>query len=83
LIIGETVLELVQFLIEIYIGNDLASRQSIILPVIMAIQQCVQVCLGVKDEQQPIMARFVKQDGEILEYKNNSYIRFEEDKNGE
>ena len=76
-------MELVQFLIEIYIGNDLASRQSIILPVIMAIKQCVQVCLEIKDEQQPIMVRFIKQDGEFLEYKNNLYIKFEEDKNGE
>ena len=75
-------MELVQFLVEVYIGKDLMSRQSLILPVIMAIQQCVQVCMGIKDEQQPIMVRFVKQDGEVLEYKNNPYLRFEGDENG-
>lgn len=70
-------MNITQFLVEIYIGNALVGRQEMILPIIVAIQQCVDICKQAYQDSQPIMIVFTNENLERLEYKNPSYIRFE------
>ena len=70
-------LNFVQFLLEFYVGNDLTSRQNMALPFVLAIEQAKQICMELSKEEQPIKAVFINEFGDRLEYKNNSYIKFE------
>ena len=70
-------MNITQFLVEVYIGNALVGRQEMILPIIVAIQQCVDICKQAYQDSQPTMIVFANENLERLEYKNPSYIRFE------
>jgi hypothetical protein len=67
-----------QFLLEVYIGNALSSRQELVLPIIIAIQQAIGLCEQIYQEAQPMKLVFTNEYGETIEYKNPAYIKFEE-----
>lgn len=68
-----------QFLLEVYIGNALSNRQHLVLPVIMAIQQAVELCYQIHNETQPMKLVFTNEYGDIIEYRNPAFIKFEEE----
>ena len=68
---------LVECLVELYIGNQLAQRQKIFAPVFFAISQCIEICQNVGNETQPIKVKFIKDDNEFIEFKNNPYLKWE------
>lgn len=70
-------LEFVQFLIEIYVGNQISERKGFALPLFIAVQQSVDICTQIYNEKQPIRVVFYNSDGEMLEYKNPAFIKFE------
>ena len=67
----------VQFLIEIYVGNQISERKGFVLPLFIAVQQSVDICTQIYNEKQPIKVVFHNSDGEMLEYKNPAFIKFE------
>lgn len=68
---------IVQCLIELYIGNQLAQRQQIVAPEFMAISQCIEICQNVGNETQPIKVKFIKDTNDFIEFKNKSYLKWE------
>ena len=71
-------MDLTQIMVEIYVGNSLSGRQTLFMPVIMAVQQAVEICLSVYEAKEPIKVVFTNGDNDKIEYKNNAYIKFEE-----
>lgn len=67
----------VQFLIEVYIGNQIAERKGFALPFFIAVQQATDICTAIYKDKQPIRVVFHNSDGETLEYKNPAFIKFE------
>lgn len=72
-------MNITQFILEVYIGNALSSRQQLVLPVIIAIQQAVGLCQQIYSEAQPMRLVFINEYGEIIEYKNPAFLKFEEE----
>lgn len=70
-------MELIQFIIEIYLGKDLVNRQKMILPFVLAVQQCTDLCKQIYEERNPLRAVFINSAGETLEYKNPAFNKFE------
>ncbi|MBP3707544.1 MAG: hypothetical protein J6J36_02910 [Clostridia bacterium] len=70
-------MNITQFILEVYIGNALSSRQQMVLPVIIAIQQAVGLCQQVYGEAQPMKLVFINEYGEMIEYKNPAFLKFE------
>ena len=68
---------LVQCLVELYVGNVLSQRSQIVAPVFMAIEQCIDICKSVGEQTQPIKIKFIKDTNEFIEFKNNSYLKWE------
>ena len=68
---------IVQCLVELYIGNQLAQRQQIVAPVFLAISQCMEICQTVGNETQPIKVKFIKDINEFVEFKNKPYLKWE------
>ncbi len=66
-----------QFIVEFYLGNALASRKQLILPFVLAVQQASDICKQIYEETQPIKVIFINSDNETLEYKNAAFIKFE------
>lgn len=70
---------IVDFYVEFYVGTEVTNRQKFILPVMMAILQCSDLCQQLYHENSPVKAIFYY-DGNQLEYKNPKYIEFEKGK---
>ena len=70
-------MDLVQFILEIYVGNCIANKQQLFMPSIMAIQQAIQVCVEASQSEEPIRVVFTNNENEKIEYKNNAFIKFE------
>lgn len=66
-----------QFLIEIYVGNQISERKAFILPVFIAVQQAIDICMKISQDKQPIKVVFINDDGSKLEYRNPEFIKFE------
>jgi len=43
----------------------------------MAIEQCIDICKSVGEQTQPIKIKFIKDTNEFIEFKNNSYLKWE------
>ena len=65
-----------EFYVDIYVGKSLADRKRFVLPIMMAILQCTDMCQQLANENSPIKAIFYY-DGNSLEYKNKKYIESE------
>lgn len=66
-----------QFLVEIFIGNQIAERKAYALPIFVAIAQSSDICIQAHNDSQPIKIVFHNSEGETLEYKNPAFIKFE------
>lgn len=75
-------MDIIQYIIEIYGGYNLQNRETRVAPVIMAIQESMQLCFELAQYQQPLKAIFIRDDGEKLEYKNRPYLEMEKSKGG-
>ena len=67
---------IIEFYVDIYVGKNLADRKRFVLPIMMAIFQCADMCQQLSSESNPIKAVFYY-DGNSLEYKNKKYIESE------
>lgn len=65
-----------EFFVDFYVGNSLQNRKQFILPIMMAIFQCVDICQQMYKEEKPIKLVFQYEE-QTLEYKNPKYIKFE------
>lgn len=70
-------MDLVQFILEVYVGNSLSNRQQLFMPTIMAIQQAIEICTNASESQEPLKVVFTNSNNEKIEYKNNAFIKFE------
>ena len=48
-----------------------------ILPFVLAVQQCTDLCKQIYEERNPLRAVFINSAGETLEYKNPAFNKFE------
>ena len=70
-------MDLIQFILEVYVGNSLSNRQQLFMPTIMAIQQAIEICVNASESQEPLKVVFTNSDNEKIEYKNNAFIKIE------
>ena len=75
-------MDFTQYTLEIYLKNSLISRQSMVLPIPMAIMEGISVCQSAAKDSRPLkLVWFNGNPNEMLVFQNKAYTNFEEETN--
>lgn len=76
-------MDFTQYTLEIYMASQLISRQSMMLPVPMAIIEGIQTYNSAAQDTRPLkLIWYNGNPNEVLIFKNKAYLKTEEESNG-